>query len=390
VRRLTFFYRYYVPDSVVSAVLYSQLAEHFSGKGYSVRVVCANRCMNGSQQLPAREVVNGVEVIRLWQPAFSSSIFFLRCLGVLWTLASFMIWKSRQRFAEDDSVIIGSDPPFLAMLSLQGFGAARVFHWIFDLYPDAAIADGILASDGLFARLARSIMRRSITNCEPVSLSECMTDRLIRRWNIKQPITQISPWAQNEPTQIDREQFKSTAEWGLLYSGSFGRAHRHVSLPDLIRSVQTADVKVTFSIPDIQKLRLTSLIGQGLAGQVSFQSQVSQSDIVSHLQSFRVHLITLAEGWEGVVLPSKFFGVLAAGRPVFFLGGQQASIARWINHFDIGWTTDGSDIQQVVKDMLRLTNDSTQFTAMCSRCSDVYNLHFSSEIALSKWEKLLD
>jgi hypothetical protein len=72
--RLTLLYRYYPPESVVSAMLYAQLAEHFAKKGYSVRVVCANARMRGSQHfasLPSSEILNGVSVIRLSQPQLS-------------------------------------------------------------------------------------------------------------------------------------------------------------------------------------------------------------------------------------------------------------------------------------------------------------------------------
>ena len=73
-----------------------------------------------------------------------------------------------------------------------------------------------------------------------------------------------------------------------------------------------------------------------------FAGFAPESELEKRLAAADIHLVSLRPEWTGVVVPSKFFGSLAAGRPVVFAGGPDSAIARWIHEFGVGWvlTTD--------------------------------------------------
>ncbi len=53
----------------------------------------------------------------------------------------------------------------------------------------------------------------------------------------------------------------------------------------------------------------------------------SEEETPELLASARVHLITMSPGWEGIVVPSKLYGCIRTGRPVLFIGPEDADTA---------------------------------------------------------------
>jgi hypothetical protein len=73
------------------------------------------------------------------------------------------------------------------------------------------------------------------------------------------------------------------------------------------------------------------------------------------LASARVHLITMSPGWEGVVVPSKLYGCIRTGRPVLFIGPDNADTAREILANEWGAVlppgTSGEKVAAVILDL---------------------------------------
>src|SRR5690606_25618685 len=66
---------------------------------------------------------------------------------------------------------------------------------------------------------------------------------------------------------------------------------------------------------------------------IRFAGFADERRLSARLTAADIHLVALRENWTGTVVPSKFFGALAAGRPVLFAGSADSAIARWIEDF---------------------------------------------------------
>jgi hypothetical protein len=88
-------------------------------------------------------------------------------------------------------------------------------------------------------------------------------------------------------------------------------------------------------------------------------------------------------------VPSKFFGSLAAGRPVLFAGSPESSIAKWIVEHQVGWVLDRSTLPQVAKELRGLTTSKKELLALRQRCLDVYHAHFSKAHTMNRWDREL-
>ena len=69
-----------------------------------------------------------------------------------------------------------------------------------------------------------------------------------------------------------------------------------------------------------------------------------------------MQIVTLRESWTGTVVPSKFFGALAIGRPVLFVGSPDSAIAKWIQELGVGWVLRSNDKQAVLEQLLFLAD----------------------------------
>src|SRR5207247_168597 len=76
----------------------------------------------------------------------------------------------------------------------------------------------------------------------------------------------------------------------------------------------------------------------GFAPEEALEARLAAADI---------HLVSLRPEWSGVVVPSKFFGALAVGRPVLFAGPRDCGIARWIEEHGVGWVLEAGTEEQV-------------------------------------------
>ena len=93
------------------------------------------------------------------------------------------------------------------------------------------------------------------------------------------------------------------------------------------------------------------------------------------LASARVHLITMSPEWEGVVVPSKLYGCIRTGRPVLFIGPENADTAREIRAHDRGMVLPpGASGEKVAAVILELAARPTRATESLNGAAKVAEL----------------
>src|SRR5262249_10356830 len=120
---------------------------------------------------------------------------------------------------------------------------------------------------------------------------------------------------------------------------------------------------------------------------VSFVPFASEDNLQDRLAAADVHFVSLREEWTGTVVPSKFFGALAIGRPVLFLGSRGSAIARWIEEFNVGWVLDGSNNNAIVQKMVEELSAAEKKVLLFKRCHAAYFQSFSLAKGLERWDR---
>jgi colanic acid biosynthesis glycosyl transferase WcaI len=395
--RVGILYQYFYPDDVVSARHYADLAEGLRDRGCQVQVWTSNRaCRDESVCYQRDEVWRGIRIHRIWKPRFKSGSSIGRVISIAWMIAAWtvILWRRQNR---PDVVIVGTDPPLSLLTALTVrlvWPGARFAHWCFDVYPEAAVADGMLAPNSPIERFLKKLVRRAYGNIALIAdVGDCMRKRL-ETYGHRASSETLVPWALVEPENpgtpdpaIRRNLFGDAA-LGLLYSGNFGRAHSHEAFFELARSLKSDNMAFAFGI----RGNRTSLVRQSLRpddANVRIVDFASEAELEVRLSAADIHLVSLRPEWNGLVVPSKFFGSLAAGRPVIFAGPADSDIARWIREHRVGWILNRDSSETIAKELRALAASRDCLKAMQSRCHCVYQEHFAKKVVLDRWDEAL-
>lgn len=392
-------YHYFHPDDVVSARHLSDLAEGLAARGWDVTAMpCHRSCRDKSKSYPWQEKWNSVHIRRVWRPNWKQSSNKGRILNAGWMLAAWT-WKALNAPRRaNEVVVIGTDPILspLAALPWRFFRTrCEVAHWCFDLYPEAAIADGLLRERSLPVRALRWALGLAYRRCGLLAdLGSCM-GMLLAKYGSKGRATTLVPWALVEPaTIVDPDPlsrlslFGEGTKLGLLYSGNFGRAHCGSEFLALARQLRDTGVRFCFAGRGNRADELKAAITPD-DKNVTIAGFAPESELEKRLTACDLHLVSLRPEWTGTVVPSKFFGALAAGRGVLFAGSPKSAIAAWIAEHRVGYVVTPETVPRVAEQLAKLATDPAEVIAMRERCHSVYQAHFSKESQLNRWDKEL-
>jgi glycosyltransferase involved in cell wall biosynthesis len=294
-------------------------------------------------------------------------------------------------------LIVGTDPvfsPFVALAWALFRPRLRLAHWCFDLYPDAAIADGLLNGRTLAVRFLKQALRLVYKRFHlVVDIGSCMR-RCLRSYLPRAAEETIVPWAlveYEQPPATDAEERRrlfGDASLGLLYSGNFGRAHTWRGIPEMAQALENCGGRVVFAIRGNVASHLRSVM-QAARAPIAFSEFTSTERLGQKLSAADIHIVTLRDEWTGTVVPSKFFGALAIGRPVLFVGSPDSAIAQWIRRFDVGWILTPENIQQLAIDLPLWAGTPGAKARVFEHCHSVYQRHFSRAMSLDRWDLVL-
>jgi hypothetical protein len=107
------------------------------------------------------------------------------------------------------------------------------------------------------------------------------------------------------------------------------------------------------------------------------------------LSAADVHLVSLRPELEGLIVPSKFYGICAAGRPTLFIGDGDGEIARLIRRRECGRTVPVGDGTALAKAIIDLAADQAECWRLGQRARQAFDAEFDELIAVARWDKLL-
>lgn len=187
-----------------------------------------------------------------------------------------------------------------------------------------------------------------------------------------------------------RKELFGDAALGILYSGTIGQAHVFEMFIELARRLRCdgASVAFCFAGRGNRYARLQAMVSPEDTN-VRFADFCSLDELECRLNAADLHMISLRQGWEGSVVPSKFFGALAAGKPLLYDGSQSSDIGIWINQFDVGILLRNDSMDEAVQRLKQFVEDKTGLEDWKRHVMRIYQQEFSREQVLDKWNDVL-
>ena len=392
--RILLLYHFFHPDSVISARIFSDLAESLADAGHAVTVYTSNCTIRSNIRLPSFEEWNHVQICRFHRPGFPQSSYVGRVINSF-ILQLLWIWSFLLHRKSFDAIIVGTDPQFVwAMIPWIRLINHKVIliHWVFDLYPEAIIVNSPCWMK-LIAYLTIPFAKTSYRCCHYIVDLGSDMRKLLQKYHHNAICSTLTPWALKEPLHLPavdaetREQLFGKARIGLLYSGTVGYAHDISPFIHLARECRKRGIDAAFCFAGCgNRYREQTALVKPEDTNIRILGFASEEDLEKRLAAADIHMVSLRADWDGIVVPSKFFGSLAVGRPILFSGSNNNSLATYCQEYKIGYILS-DETPDLLQDLL--SNDLT-LQQLKENALDVYQKHFSKNIICQKWNRLLE
>ena len=363
-----------------------------------VAVTSRQRYDRPDAALPAGESHGGVHILRLWSTRFGRSGLAGRAIDYLSFYASAfftLLFKVRG----GDTILALTDPPLLSVVAgvVAAVKRARLVNWCQDLFPEIAERLEVPMVRGAVARALQSARNVSFRSAHAnVVLCDNMASHLLGQQVPAERTVIVHNWADGEIRPVDRESNPLRREWELGdrfvvgYSGNLGRAHDHVALLELMQRLRGHDDVTFLFIGGGAGLdRLKAMATDAVLPNVQFRAYQPRERLSESLSAPDVHLVSLRAEMEGLIMPSKIYGILAAGRPTLFLGAADGSIQRIVDNFGAGAPALGTDLASAAEWIVAHKRDHGKLARMGNGARQAYETEFNRTISLGLFERVL-
>lgn len=406
--RLIFVNRFFYPDHSATSQMLADLAFGLAKKGIDVTVVTSRlRYDAPTAQLSPRETIGGVQIKRIRTSRFGRAGLLFRAIDYL-TFHLAVAFELLRTVRPGDIVIAMTDPPAVSVVTamITRLRRASLVNWLQDIFPEVAEALHVgVDATSVIATPLRILRNASLRGAEKnVVIGEIMAERLQRLGVAQERIIVIPNWADCEGIRpLAPEQNGLRADWKLegqfvvAYSGNLGHAHDVETLLGAVaataRHPATAqEIHWVFIGGGAGYQRLQSEIKRlrSCGGRVSFHHYQPREALAESLSVADVHIVSLKPELEGLIVPSKFYGIAAAGRPTIFVGCRQGEIARLITRYDCGASVAIGDVLALVEIINGMASDAELCRAMGARARTMCEDNFSKTRAIAAWHELVD
>jgi len=108
------------------------------------------------------------------------------------------------------------------------------------------------------------------------------------------------------------------------------------------------------------------------------------------LTANHVSLVSLRKGLEGMAVPSKIYGILAAGVPVIAMVPEQSEIAYIVREENCGYVVDPGDVDGLINAIRELKSDEQLRQKMGINGRNAFEQKYTTKIIAEKYKLLIE
>lgn len=344
--RLLFINQFFWPDSSATSQQLTDLVTALAARGEEIEVLCGD---SGGYAAAAGTQAPRAHVYRVKATRFTRGKLG-RVISYLSFYASALLRGLTVR--RPDVVVSMTTPPLISLLgnAIQIVRGSRHYIWEQDVYPDIAVDLAHIRQGSLLHRITGALADWSRKRADGIIvLGECMRDRLVQRGVPPAKISIAEHWASSTsitpmPRPGDPEKLV------LLYSGNLGLAHDLDTLLGTIAALRD-DARFHFLFVGTggRRQALSEFSAANRIDSIEMRPFVPRDKLSEGLAAGDIGVVTQQTSACGSVVPSKAYGILAAQRPLLFIGPASAQPARLIRRHGCGWHFETGDVAGVTQ-----------------------------------------
>ncbi len=378
--------QFFWPDSSATSQLLTDLARGLSERGHEVFAIAAD---GGYAPSAFGEAPPDVTVYRV------KALPFVRGrLGRVLSYLSFYVSATVRGLTvpRPDLVLTLTTPPLLSLLGtiLKAVRGSRHFIWEMDVYPDVAVDLEYFRAGGLPDRLTGILADFSRRRSDGIlSLGECMRERLIGRGIPAGKISVAENWADGNAIR-PISQARSDGKLVLLYSGNLGLAHDLGTVTGAIEALSGDDrFRFLFAGSGGRRKELEEFCHAREIRSVEMRPYAQRASLSESLAAGDIGLVTQREICCGSVVPSKVYGLLAAGKPILFIGPENSTPAYIVKRFRCGWHISCGDVRSLVGLLQYLADHPEEVARAGASARETLLRHYDLDLGVGRICQLL-
>jgi glycosyltransferase involved in cell wall biosynthesis len=361
--------QFYPPDYAATGQLLHELGDQLSKLGVKIHFFTGQPgYAYDKESAPNRENLGRISVrrsrtSRIWPKRIRG-----RALNGLFFCLRAIIHLCRPS-NRGEIVLVTTEPPYL---TLVGYIIHLLFNTpyiclIYDLYPDVAVELNVIKPNHWlvnFWRWLNNCIWQKAQNI--VVLSSTMKDRILANCpDIEDKIIEIHSWADPDLIKpIEKSQnwfaqkFDLVKDFTVLYSGNMGRCHDLDTIIDTAAKLQDEGIKFVFIGAGAKRencIKKTEDLGLTNCEFLPYQDR---SVLPYSLTACDLSLVSIDQGMEGLVAPSKLYGILASGRPVAIICEAHSYLRDLLKEANCGQAFESGDSEGLANYIRLLSKNS--------------------------------
>lgn len=403
-KNLLIYAHYYYPDVASTGQILTELAEGLKDT-FHTTVICTVPSYTGKISQHYRkhkyyfENINGVNVLRIRVPEFRKNFTPSRIYNIL----SYFLSAIAATFRVDrqDYVFTISQPPVLGgMLGVIGkrIKKAKLIYNIQDFNPEQVQAVEFSHNKTLLGMMMLLDKYSCRQAKKVIVVGRDMVDTLCRRFDSLPDYAYINNWINEkeifplprEDRQVEqfKRQYGLQDKFVIMYSGNIGLYYDLLNIIKVIETFQNrqevvfafiGEGSVLYELKDYQeKKRLSNVV---------FIPYQDKNKLIYSLNAGDVHFVVNAKGIKGVSVPSKLYGVMAAGKPVLGILEKGSEARLIVEEAGCGISVDPGDYEAIEGLMQKFIElkDAPELREMGAKGRDYLIHHLTKDVSIKKY-----
>lgn len=398
--KVLFLTNYFPPDYAATGQLIDELTKTLSDQGLEIRVFTGQPGYAFEKaDAPRRETIEEVEIRR----TRASQIWPQRIRGKAVNGITFFVRAALHMLRHPRGqklVVTTTAPPFLPLLGYLGYLFLRLPYIviIYDLYPDIAVALRVVSPRNPLIKLWQTVNRQVWRKAKNIIvLTPAMKQSIIDACpDVAEKIVVIHNWADGDSIvpqpKLDNwfaQKYGLVDKFTVLYSGNMGRCHDMMTIIQAAQYLQDQPIQFVLIGDGAQYDTLCQETKRLGLTNIFFLPYQDKEVLPYSLTACDLSLISIAEGMEKLVAPSKLYSTLAAGRPVAAICSQQSFLRDIVREAKCGESFDNGDGYALAQFISQLDAQPEIAESMGKAARQYFSTHFTREICCNQYLEVL-
>lgn len=395
----------FYPELVSTGQTLTELCEELVQLGINVEVICGPQTiLNRDKKIPKHMEHKGIHIRRVWGTKFPKLNLMGRVINQITFAVStffYLLFKRPKK-----PILVLTNPPFLgiscAFLKVLKLGAPYIY-LIFDVYPDTAVNLGVLKKNGFLSQCwnrfntfvfrhasAIIVIGRCMHNIVAENMEKHNLDAGCKMHNIHMWCDDEAISSGPNKTDLFIKKWALEGKFVVGYFGNMGRFHDIESMMEAAKSLQDNDEIVFLFVGEGQKKQWAmDYANQHDLSNCQFHTYVEREHLGTLLSSANLGLVSLMHGQEGLSVPSKSFGLMAAGVPIVAIMDKSAEIALIVEEEHCGVVIESDRSNALEKTIRNLRSNSIELKKMGENGKRAIAAKYSLQNAANAYSELI-